>query len=229
MRSHGIRRILVLLAAMGLALAPLAGTPMTCSSAGEEFDPAFDGDGKLLTPLGHESVEARAVLVQPGDEKILVAGSVSGDGDWDFVLLRYCTDGSMDDGANCGRPGFGTGGRVITDFGGGSYDFAYDAALQADGKIVVVGSSGGDMAVARYNPDGSLDATFDSDGMVKVDFQSAYDYGHAVAVQPDGKIVVGGETTITTWSDFALARLCPNGALDNGSTAALPASAPAAR
>ena len=66
---------------------------------------------------------------------------------------------------------------MITDFGGDFHDSAMDAALQPDGKIVVVGTSSRypqfDMAVARYNPDGSLDTSFSSDGMVKVDFQNS--------------------------------------------------------
>ncbi len=186
----------------------------------KSLDPTFDGDGKLLSPLGHEAIDAQAVLVQPGDQKILVAGSAFVDGDWDFVLLRYCPDGSLDNGVNCGSPGFGAGGRTITDFGGDFHDSAMDAALQPDGKIVVAGTSSRypefDMAVARYNPDGSLDATFDGDGMVKVDYQNSDERGYAVVVQPDGKIVVAGVSYITTWGDFALARLCPNGALDDG-------------
>ena len=142
-------------------------------------------------------------------------------GDWDFVLLRYCPNGSLDDGVNCGAPGFGNGGRVITDFGGASHDSVMDAALQPDGKIVVVGTSSlypqFDMAVARYNTNGSLDSTFGVGGLVKIDFQNSSDErGYAVALQPDGKIIVGGVSYITTWGDFALARLCPNGALDDG-------------
>jgi hypothetical protein len=58
-------------------------------SATEELDPTFDGDGKVLFPRDHEAVYAEAVVVQPGDQKILVAGSAFADGDWDFALVRY--------------------------------------------------------------------------------------------------------------------------------------------
>ena len=119
------------------------------------------------------------------------------------------------------------GGRVITDFGGDFHDSAMDAALQPDGKIVVDGTSSRypefDMAVARYNPDGSLDTTFDGDGMVKVDFQNSDERGYAVAVQPDGKIVVAGVSYITTWGDFALGRSVPMVRWMMGPTAASPA------
>ena len=226
MRSHGRRKILVLLAAIGLALAPLASSPAISWSAAEQLDPTFDGDGKLLSSLGSEQISGQAIIVQ-ADQKILVIGSVFVDGDWDFTVLRYCMDGSLDDGVNCGGPGFGTGGRVITDFGGDFHDSALDAALEPDGKIVVVGTSSRypqfDMAVARYNPDGSLDTDFDSDGMVKVDFQNSDERGYAVAVQPDHKVIVAGVSYMTTWGDFALARLCPNGALDDGVNCGSPA------
>jgi len=219
MQASGLRWILTLLVSLGLMLAPWAGSPVISWSAAEQLDPSFDGDGKLLSPLGNEQISGQAIIVQ-SDQKILVAGSVFVDGDWDFTLLRYCADGSLDNGVNCGGPGFGTGGRVITDFGGNFHDSVMDAALQPDGKIVVVGTSSRypqfDMAVARYNPDGSLDTAFDGDGMVKIDFQNSDERGYAVAVQPDNKIIVAGVSYINTWGDFALARLCPNGALDDG-------------
>jgi len=227
MQPSRLRRILAVMVALGTLLALLAGSPAISLSAADELDPTFHGDGKLLSGLDHEAIYAQAVVVQPGDQKILVAGSAFGDGDWDFALVRYCPDGSLDNGVNCGGPGFGTGGRAMTDFGGDFHDSAMDAALQSDGKIVVAGTSSRypqfDMAVARYNPDGSLDTTFDGDGMVKVDFQNSDERGYAVAVQPDGKIVVAGVSYITTWGDFALVRLCPNGALDDGANCGSPA------
>src|SRR3990172_3480045 len=83
---------------------------------------------------------------------------------------------------------FGSGGTVISDFGGFS---AASLALQPDGKMVVAGGSGFDFALARYNADGSLDAGFGSGGMVTTDFGD-WDGAHAVAIQADGKIVVAG-------------------------------------
>ena len=66
----------------------------------------------------------------------------------DFALARYNPDGSLDDS-------FGTGGRVLTDFGSSADDEARAVALQSDGKIVVAGvasvSGGNDFATARYN------------------------------------------------------------------------------
>jgi uncharacterized delta-60 repeat protein len=219
MQAYGLRRIFISLISLMIALLLSIGTLTTSLSASDQLDPTFDGDGKMISTLGNEAVSGEEVIIQ-ADQKILVTGSAFIDGDWDFTLLRYCVDGSLDDGINCGTPGFGNLGRVVTDFGGNFHDSAMDAVLQPDGKIVVVGTSSSypqfDMAVARYNPNGSLDTTFDGDGLVKVDLQNSDERGYAVALQPDGKIIVGGVSYISTWGDFALARLCANGALDDG-------------
>src|SRR4030095_1301139 len=103
-----------------------------------------------------------------------------------FALARYNDDGSLDSS-------FGTGGRVTTDIGGFS-DTAYAVAVQPDGKIVAAGSANftstfSDFALARYNNDGTLDASF---GKVTTDFTAVTaevlktsDEAFAVAVQPD--------------------------------------------
>jgi uncharacterized delta-60 repeat protein len=82
-------------------------------------------------------------------------------------------------------------------------------AIQADGKIVAVGSDEGDFALARYNPDGSLDSDFDADGRVTTNLGGT-GTAHSVAIQPNGKIIAGG----FVGSDFALARYIPDGSLD---------------
>lgn len=216
---NGLRHFMRWMVVIGLVLSIASATVKASVPGSAALDPTFDGDGKLLSGLGSETVNAQAVAVQ-ADQKLVVAGSVLKNDHWDFIVLRYCADGSLDDGVNCGGSGFGTNGRVVTNFGGDSHDSAMDVVLQLDGKIVVAGTSSlypqFDMAVARYNPDGSLDTTFDSDGLVKVDFNNSDERGYAVALQVDGKIILGGVSYITTFGDFALARLCPNGALDNG-------------
>src|SRR5207342_1892113 len=94
-----------------------------------------------------------------------------------------------------------------TDFGG--FEEARGVALQADGKIVAVGVTGQDFALARYNPNGSLDTSFSGDGKQTTDFGSVrYDQANGVAVQADGKIVAVG---IAGGGNFALARYNPNG------------------
>lgn len=116
-------------------------------------------------------------------------------------------------------PGFADKGVAITSLG--PYDDrASDVAVQPDGKIVVAGSSANsanlDLALARYNPDGSLDPGFSEDGLVVVDVSGDDDEAVAVAVMPDGAIVAAGYTFNGADRDFVLARFLENGALDHG-------------
>jgi len=103
---------------------------------------------------------------------------------------------------------FNTNGKVTTPIGSGSG--ANAIAIQTDGKIVVAGNAGNgtntDFALARYNTDGSLDTTFDTDGIVTTPIGSDNDFAYAIAIQTDGKIVVAGDAYNDTNSDFALAR-----------------------
>jgi uncharacterized delta-60 repeat protein len=107
-------------------------------------------------------------------------------------------------------PTFGGGGRVATDFSNGSIDRAYDVAVQANGKSVVVGQFGSAWGIARYNVDGSLDTTFGAGGSGK--FVATGTEATAVAVQPDGKIVVVGNTGFFTQP--IVRRYLPNGLPD---------------
>src|SRR5438876_1187397 len=131
------------------------------------------------------------------------------------LLLVLSFAHSVDAGPGDLDPSFGTGGRVLTDFGGG--DGARALALQADGRIVVAGSSsaggfGSGFALARYNPDGSLDPSFRG-GRVVTSFADR-DEASALALQADGKIVVAGFSDAGGRQDFALARYNPDGGLD---------------
>src|SRR5262249_8157149 len=110
------------------------------------LDPSFAGSGLLTTNLGTRYEGASDVKIQP-DGKVLAAGWPGGSGS-DFVLLRYNADGSLD-------TSFGRKGEVITDFNR-STDLGERLALQPDGKLVVAGTSNGDLALVRYNADGSL-------------------------------------------------------------------------
>src|SRR6266550_6529444 len=124
-------------------------------------------------------------------------------------------DGDLD-------PSFGSGGVVMTDFNT-STDIAYAVALQPDGRLVAAGItytdndfSNQDFAIARYNVDGSLDASFGTNGRVTTDFPGLVAAISAVVVQPDGKIVVaGGAYPLFTFAgDFKVARYNPDGSLD---------------
>ena len=104
------------------------------------------------------------------------------------------------------RPSFSGDGKQTTDFLFGGGDSASDVAIQANGRIVAVGvASGGatgqDFALARYNPNGSLDASFSGDGRKRTSF-GAFDIANGVALQGDGRIVAVGDGN----GEFALAR-----------------------
>ncbi|MDO9104182.1 MAG: putative Ig domain-containing protein, partial [Methylovulum sp.] len=173
------------------------------------LDSSFSGDGKLTTALGSGEDYAYAVSVQ-ADGKILVAGYSSNGGNEDFALVRYNSNGSLDSS-------FSGDGKVSTDFGTSS-DYAYDMILQADGKILVVGTSHGSggtrFALARYNTDGSLDTGFSGDGKTTTELGLFGDEGYAVSVQSDGKILVAGETWNGSGNDFSLVRYHSDGSLD---------------
>ncbi len=187
--------------------------PITVTVVGRPgaLDTSFSG-GKLMLPVGGGDDYAFATAVQP-DGKILVAGR-SAEHLQDFAMIRLERDGAID-------PTFGTGGIVMTDFAGGS-DTIRAIALQADGKIVAAGVStvaatGNDFALARYSSDGTLDASFGTGGKLTTPIGPDSDTAYAVLVQPDGKIVVGGDSSRgsnQTGVDFALARYTSAGVLD---------------
>ncbi|MDQ3774620.1 MAG: hypothetical protein M3461_09740 [Pseudomonadota bacterium] len=177
------------------------------------MDRSFSADGGVLTDFGGFEA-ASAVVVQP-DGRLVAAGTAFVGGSRDFALARYHPDGSLD-------TGFGSGGLVLTDFGWGADDGAAALAIQPDGKLVAAGFSnaGGpgdfDFALARYNPDGSLDTGFGVGGTLRTSFGGNSEGANALVIQPDGKIVAAGFSDGGTPGDldFALARYNPDGSLD---------------
>ena len=116
--------------------------------------------------------------------------------------MRYLADGTLDSS-------FGSGGKVITainNYGG----YGKSVAVQSDGKIVVAGecsnSRDNDFAVARYNPNGTLDVSFGTGGKLLTAVGSGHDHGRSVILQSDGRIVVAGDSYNGTNYDFALVR-----------------------
>jgi uncharacterized delta-60 repeat protein len=111
---------------------------------------------------------------------------------------------------------FGTGGKVTTDFSKKS-EAAVAVLVQPDGKIVAGGSSGPfgvDFALARYNPDGTLDTSFGSGGRVTTNLGGAC-FLLALALQADGKIVAaGGVSSSDPFNIFTVARYRTDGTLD---------------
>jgi len=175
-------------------------------------DITFNLTGKVLTNFGGRDA-ATAVAIDSND-KVVVAGSSNASGTNDFAVVRYNVDGTLD-------MTFNVTGRVLTDVSIGSSDFATAAVIQADGKIVVGGWSDAsgipfDFSLVRYNPNGTLDLTFNTTGKVLTDFSGSgsYDTLQALAIQSDGKIVAAGASQVNG-SSFAVARYTTTGILDS--------------
>lgn len=169
-------------------------------------DATFGTGGMVTTDI--PSSGAYGMALQP-DGKIVAAG-----GNRRFALVRYTSAGDPD-------PTFGGDGVVTTNFNP-HYDLAYAVAIQADGKIVAAGVSSIEarphfddttIAVARYDPDGSLDPSFGGDGRVTTNFSRTYDAAYALVIQTDGSIVIGG--TAGAYRSFALVRYNPDGSRDS--------------
>ena len=176
------------------------------------LDATFGGDGKVLTNLTSRWDGANAVAIQP-DGKIVVAGEAGwaeGTEDSRFALVRYGTDGSLDDT-------FGGDGKVVTNLSPGS-DFVFGIKIQTDSKIVVAGGAGGmggRMALARYHSSGTLDTTFGGDGLVKTNLSRFDDRADDLAIQADGKMVVAGTANyFSAQARFAVVRYDADGSRD---------------
>lgn len=165
---------------------------------------------RILTQVSTGDDAARAVAVQP-DGKIVVAGEFFNGTNTDILLARYTASGALD-------AAFGVGGFAKYINASGD-DVAHALKLQADGKIVVAGelSNGtdSDIAVLRFNSNGSLDATFDSDGVAIYDGGHGADAARALAIQADNQIVVVGEIASGTDADFGILRFTSAGGLDS--------------
>jgi uncharacterized delta-60 repeat protein len=179
------------------------------------LDATFGTSGKVTIAFNSVSDYLYAVAIQP-DGKIVAAGSTN---TTSFLVARFNADGSLDQA-------FGTNGSVGTTFGDQSAE-ARGGVVQADGKIIAVGVSGAgsyselnDFVLARYNSDGSLDQSFATGGKVRTHFPGVDNTGStatSVALQSDGKLVVGGyrKQSDRTPHEFALARYNSNGTLDS--------------
>ncbi len=165
-------------------------------------DTSFSGDGKLTANFADT---AHDVALQ-SDGKIIVAGSASGD----FAVARYDEDGDLD-------PAFSGDGRATVGFTDSEGPGAHAIVIQPNGKIVAAGGTSGyftsgDFALARFDPDGSLDAEFGVDGVVTTSFgEAGYVVASDVVLEP-GRLLAAGRAR----GDFALARYGLGGALDPG-------------
>lgn len=212
-----VRLLAALLSGALLQVGCLAGS---AQAAPGDLDPSFDADGKVVTDAGSESRYdgASGVAVQSDGNIVAVGETAPAPGG----LVRYSPGGGLD-------LSFDGDGRVAAAIS------PRDVAVQPDGKIVVAGrvfkpgsSTSGDFAVARYNPNGSLDTAFGSGGRTVTQFppaggaDSLEGVANRVLLQPDGKILAAGVASATGGSPvrtngaLAVARFNPDGSLDTG-------------
>lgn len=205
------------------------------------IDEIFGTSGMVAISLSDHQRELYAKSINLLDDgSIVMAGPINhfprGTSQFpsdDIAVVRLNSDGSADFS-------FGIGGKSFVTTHEKSNDGAQDVVLsQADGKIVVAGyhwssDTGQDFKLTRHNSDGSLDMTFGINGHVTTDLRSSYDSTtqwapqhvryhdliRAIALQPDGKIVAAGNSTLVdthkSGASFALARYDDNGELDSG-------------
>jgi uncharacterized delta-60 repeat protein len=174
------------------------------------LDTTFGTNGKVLTHIGTGDDFGNSLALQP-DGKIVVAGRSSNGINEDFAVVRYNTNGTIDNT-------FGFGGKVTTEIGNSSS--GQSVVLQPDGKILVAGysfyNSTVGFAIVRYGSNGSLDSNFGNGGKVTTAIGGVGgDYGFSMALQPDGKITVAGASYNGLDNDFAIVRYNANGSLDD--------------
>lgn len=185
------------------------------------LDTNFGSGGKVFTDFNNHSEVGNAMVLQP-DGKIILAGTgiVTVANGYDFCVARYNTDGTLDES-------FGTNGKAnfeITNYNNSlKRDYATGLVLQSDGKIIISGycpdgnfsSADNEFAVIRLNSNGTLDTNYATNGILRFGFGSAHAEAHALAIQPDNKIIVAGYSITTSSNyDFAIARVNTDGTLD---------------
>ena len=191
--------------AVGRAGSPDVDWALARYTLGGKLDTTFGGDGRVTTHFTRKFEFTPGVAVQ-ANGKILAVGSL----DAKFIVARYRSNGVLD-------PAFRGDGTVLTKFAG-SEAGATAAAIQTDGRIVVLGTAESltccphtaEFALARYNPDGTLDTTFGDNGKVTTALSGEYDFAEDLAIQTDGKIVAVGTGT----GRFEIARYNADGTLD---------------
>jgi uncharacterized delta-60 repeat protein len=180
------------------------------------LDASFGNGGTVTTPIGTGYALAHA-LVQQADGKLVAGGGAANCCNYDFALVRYTADGSLD-------ASFGNGGKVVTPIGSDS--LVRTLVQQTDGKLVAAGAaytgSNYDFALVRYTEDGNLDATFGNGGKLTMPIGPSDDGAYALVQQVDKKLVALGYfyTGSGNSYEFAVARylnnICGNGVQEPG-------------
>ena len=170
--------------------------------------------GRAIIDVGAYGNQGNNLAVQ-SDGKILIAGTSynsywPGPDSGDPSLIRLNTDGTLD-------TSFSGDGKAIFDIGRDSgYSYSRSLTVQADGKILIAGSNGGDFSLIRVNADGTLDTTFGADGKANFDINGSPDQCYNLTLQADGKILLAGYSYGNLYSDTksGVIRLNADGTLD---------------
>ena len=176
-------------------------------------DSSFGKGGNVTyTGPSNANVWGRAIAIQP-DGKIVMVGVGYTAKKCDVLTMRYNPDGSLD-------KAFGEGGIALSACPPGGQDFGRSIAIQPDGKIIVAGNtrSGGNInaLLLRYNVNGTPDNTFGNGGFaIYKGLANRSDWGRAVALLPDGKIVIAGSSVSGPKCDALVARYNSDGTLDS--------------
>ncbi len=173
------------------------------------LDTSFGGTGKVTTPVGSGLDRANAVAID-SQGRIVVAGPTFNGTKDNFAVVRYRADGGLD-------TTFTGTGKVTTSISASGFDRANAVAIDAQGRIVVAGQTfngaDDDFALVRYNPNGTLDTTFNGTGKVTTAIGNGDDEANSVAIDQQGRIVAGG-AVFNPNADFGVARYNADGALD---------------
>ncbi len=178
------------------------------------LDTSFDGDGKATTDLGSDDDTARGIVIDSSGKIIVVGYSSNTNGIYDFAMVRYNSDGTLD-------TSFGTGGKTITDIAGAD-DKATSVAIDGTGKIVVAGWSSNsanstheDFTILRYDSSGNLDNSFGSNGVVTTDIGGYQDEANSIVIDGNSIIVAGKSLNGSNGLDsFSVVKYDGMGALD---------------
>jgi uncharacterized delta-60 repeat protein len=176
-----------------------------------ELDNIFGDNGIVVTDFsGNNSLDGVYTGTVLGNKIFLAGESDETGSNSKFAIAKYNLGGNLDFS-------FGNSGLVTTDFATMQQDRIRDIAIEIEGKIIAVGETAPESpypwswALARYNPDGSLDNTFGTNGKVVQYWAGSYDYLNAIALLPGGKFLVAGKAQDTT----VVARYNNDGTLDN--------------
>ncbi|RYD94491.1 MAG: T9SS type A sorting domain-containing protein, partial [Sphingobacteriales bacterium] len=185
-------------------------------NADGSIDTGFGANGKLISDLWLNSQPGSKLAFLPDGSFIVTSAKLyNATQNYDIGVEKYTANGVLD-------TAFGTNGQVIATYGGGSNTGRNTPAsitLKANGKFVIAGNynpgNNAKMALAQFNPNGTLDTSFDTDGKVVVNFGTGYySDGLQVFAEADDKIIVAGSAATTAVNNFALARYNANGTLD---------------